>query len=186
MDTVVVKGGKFTFTFSAKELSRGLRPTKEIARNMEFLQECKGAVGFQGALSVLDSMSRIDTSVITDSFPFPQIFVFSYITIVCGLKKIYEWDGSNLSLKYTATTPGSTWSAVDFFDYLYLSNGKEAVIRSASSKVYALSTTQPKAMAMCNYNGQVMIGAPDVGTGISELIVASPFIITTSITGAHS
>ena len=157
MDAVVVKGGKFTFVANALELSRGLRPSKRTPRNMEYLVECSGAIGDDGVLSVMDNITRVATDTITDSFPFPQIFVFTNVILVCGLNKIYEWNGTSLVLKYTATTAGSTWAAVDFFDYIYLSNGVEAVERDAGSKTYVLSTTLPTAQAMCNYNGQVMI-----------------------------
>lgn len=166
MDLVVVKGGKFTFTLSGKELSRGLRPSSRVPRNSEYLTESLGAVGMDGSLQVLDSISRMDTSAITDGFPFPQLFVFSNMIIVCGLDKIYEWNGSSLVLKYTATTLAGAWSAVDFFDYVYLTNGKEAVVRDAGSKAYSLSTTLPTGTTLCNYNGQVLVGAPDIEVNI--------------------
>lgn len=116
-----------------------------------------------------------------------RIFVFTNMIIVCGLLKIYEWDGTTLILKYTAAEAGSTWSAVDFYDYVYLSNGRIAVIRDAGSKVYALSATQPHATAICNYNGQVIIGAPDVdGLGASIVIPALPITVTTTQLGSFS
>jgi len=187
MDTVIVKGGKFTFTLNHGEMARGLRPSKRMARNTEYLVECDGAVGIDGNLSILDSITKIATATITDGFPFPQIFIFTNMLIVCGLGKIYEWDGSSLVLKYTATMKGSVWSAVDFFDYVWLSNGSESVIRDAGSKVYAIDTTQPKAQAMCNYNGQVIIGAPDcVGLGASLALLANPLAVTMSQEGSIS
>jgi len=152
----------FSFLIAAEELAKGLRPLKRIPRDRKFLVESKGAVGKDGVLSTIDELIRIVTSSITDGFPYPQLFVFTNLIIVCGLKEIYEWDGSSLSLKYTAASAGGTWSAVDFFDCVYMSNGKIAVIRDAQSKVYALSAIQPHATAICNYNGQVLIGSPDV------------------------
>jgi hypothetical protein len=189
MDTVIVKGGKFTFTLSGKEMARGLRPTSRAPRNSEYLYECQGALGIDGSLDILDSLTRMDTSVITDGFPFPQLFVFSNMIIVCGLDKIYEWNGSSLDLKYTATTLASSWSAVDFFDYVYLSNGREAVVRDAGSKAYSLSTTLPTGTTLCNYNGQVLVGAPDIEVnilGASLMLVADPLVATTSQEGEWS
>ena len=178
MDITVVRGGKFTFTVGAKHLAQGLRPTKSKPRNSDLLVENKGAVGIDGVLQSLEGIARIATSTITDGFPFPQIFVFTNIIIVCGLKKIYEWDGATLTLKYTASVAGGTWSAVDFYDYVYMSNGSISVVRDAGSYVYAIST-QPHATAMCNFNGQVILGAPDVdGLGVSLVIPASPIELT--------
>ena len=183
MDAVVVKGGKFTFVANALELSRGLRPSKKTPRNMEYLVECSGAIGDDGVLSVMDEVTRVATDTITDSFPFPQIFVCTNVIIVCGLTKIYEWNGSSLTLKYTATTPGSVWSLVDFFDYVYISNGAEAVVRDAGSKVYAKTTDLPTAHAICNYNGQVLVGAPNVaGLGASLMIPAEEVTVTVTLT----
>jgi hypothetical protein len=168
MDITVAKGGKFNFVISSKHLAQGLRTSKRNPRNNDSLVTCAGAVGKDGVLQAIEALSRLTTTAITDTFPFPQIFVFTNMIIVCGLKTIYEWNGTTLTLKYTAADAGGTWSAVDFYDYVYLSNGKIAVIRDAGSKVYALSAVQPSATAMCNYNGQVIIGSPDVlGLGVS-------------------
>jgi len=167
MELVIVKGGKFAFTIKASQLTRGLRPSKRKPRNSDFLVTCNGVVGRDGALQALDAMTRLVTTEITDAFPFPQIFVFTTVTIVCGLRTIYEYAASSLTLKYTAADAGGLWNAVDFYDYVYMSNGKIAVIRNAGSKVYALDSNQPSATAICNYNGQVLIGAPDVqGLGV--------------------
>lgn len=183
MYAVVIKGGKFTFTVS-QELARGLRPTKRSPRNEEFLVTCSGAVGRDKVLTMLDQLTRLDTSVITDGFPFPQIFVFTNMIIVCGLKKIYELVAGSLVLKYTAAVAGGPWNAVDFQDYVYMSNGKIAVIRSAGSYAYALDATQPSATAICDYNGQVLIGAPDKsGLGASMMLAPTPPAVTLSIIG---
>jgi len=184
MDVTVAKGGKFTFTVKTEQLAKGLRPSKRKPRNSDFLITCSGAVGRDGVLQALDAVTRMATSTIIDGFPFPQIFVFTNMIIVCGLKTIYEWNGTSLDLKYTATDAGGVWSAVDFFDYVYISNGKIAVIRDAGSKAYTVSATQPSATAICNYNGQVIIGAPNVdGLGASLVLPASPLTVTATQLG---
>ncbi len=177
--------GNFSHTIDTPKLARGLRPSRRMPRNSEFLVTAEGMVGRDGVLQALDEITRMATSTITDGFPFPQLFVFTNMIIVCGLTKIYEWVNSALVLKYTASTAGSTWSAVDFYDYIYLSNGVEAVIRDAGSKAYAIDATQPHATAICNYNGQVLIGAPDVnGLGASLMLDSSAGTVTLSGTGA--
>ena len=152
---------EFSFTIESKHLSRGLRPSKRNPRNSQFLVECAGAVGRDGVLQCLDEITRLATTAITDGFPYPQIFVFTNMIIICGQTKIYEWVSGALVEKLTVTA-GSTWSAVDFYDYVYLSNSKVAVIRNAADKTYSITTDLPICMAVCNFKGQVIIGAPDV------------------------
>jgi hypothetical protein len=138
----ILRDGKFTFTIDGSHLMKGIRPSVRSPRNMEYLSRCIGAVGRDGILQALDDISSkwLDLHVtITDSFPYPQLFVFTNFIIICG----------------------QTWSAVDFYDYVYLSNSKVSVVRDAGSGVYSLSSALPEASAICNFNGQVLIGAPD-------------------------
>lgn len=155
--------GTFTVTITAEQLKRGLRATKRSPRNAGFLVECIGAVGFDGVLQALEALSKFSTSVITDVFPFPQIFVCPNFLIVCSAKKIYEYNPITevLDLKYTAAVAAGVWTIADFYDYAYLSNGNIAVVRNAASKAYGITTALPSATAICNFNGQVVIGAPD-------------------------
>lgn len=148
--------GRFTHTITGAELSKGLRPSKRNPRNSGFLVECSGAVGKDGVLQILEELTRLATTAITDGFPYPQIFIFMGVIIVCSPTKIYEWVSGTLVLKLTVTT-GQTWDAVDFYDYVYMSNGVVSVVRDSGSKTYAVSTL-PVALAMCNFNGQVIIG----------------------------
>jgi hypothetical protein len=149
-------------TFQINTIAKGLRPTKRAKRDSGFLVECKGAVGRDDVLQVIDQLTRIDTSSLTVSFPYPQLFVFKNITIVCTSTVIYEWVAGALVSKLTVTT-GSTWSAVDFDDYVYMTNGVVVVERSPVTQSYALNTTLPKGMSLCNFNGQVFVASPDAG-----------------------
>ena len=154
--------GTFNFTIEPADLSRGLRPSRYSPRNQKFLTVASRAIGLDGVLKVLSDISDdlIDTSVITDSYPFPQLFVFNELVIVCGETKIYELVSGVLTLKLTVTA-GLTWHAVDFFDYVYMSNSKVAVVRKSEDMTWELSDL-PVATGICNYNGQVLIGAPGV------------------------
>jgi len=150
-------------TIGSDKLSRGLRASKRLPRDNGFLVESKGMVGKDGVLQSMDELTRMATSTITDAFPYPQIFVFTSVIIVCGETKIYEWVGGALVEKLTATA-GSTWSAVDFYEYVYMSNSKVAVVRDALDKTYSTTTDLPLASSICNFSGQVIIGSPDVVT----------------------
>ena len=155
--------GQFSFTIPSQDLAKGLRPSKRSPRNVKYLTICRGAVGYDNVLQVLEDLNSgvVDTSVITDSFPYPQIFVFNNLTIVCSGTDIYELVAGVLVHQLNVDEE-ITWSAVDFFDYVYMSNGKVAVVRDAASKEWSVTTDLPIAGAMCNYNGQVFLGAPEV------------------------
>ena len=158
----ITRDGSFTFTIEADELSRGLRPYANSPRNQKYLVECEGAVGFEGALQTVQNLNEllIDTSIIADGFPFPQLFIFTNHIIVCGLINVYEYVAGALVHRITVP-PGIRWSAVDFHDFIYMSNGKVSITRRASDGIYSISTL-PIATAICDFNGQVMVGAPDV------------------------
>ena len=158
----ITRDGSFTFEIGSEDLSKGLRPSKHSPRNEKFLIECIGAIGYEKSLQAIEDVSSllIDTALITDGFPYPQIFLFTKHIIICGKTNIYELVGGSLILKITVTA-GIRWSAVDFYDYIYLSNGKVSVVRSATTGIYSLSDL-PIASAICNFKGQVMIGAPGI------------------------
>lgn len=158
----ILNNGVFNLTIPTQDLSKGLRPSKRVPRNSKFLVSCEGAVGLDNVLQVIDdlNLNRIDTSALVCSFPYPQLFVLTKIILVCTATRIYEYDGVNLTLRLTVTA-GITWSVVDLYDYIYMSNGKVAVIRD-SGGVWQVTTDLPIAGAICNYNGQIMIGAPGV------------------------
>ncbi len=170
MGVNISEDGSFELVIESKQLATGLRPSKRIPRNSGVLVESKGAVGFDGVLQALESLTRVATTAITDLWPYPQIFVFTNLVLVCSQTKIYELDPatSALTLKLT-TSAGSPWVAVDYFDYIYLTNGVVSVTRDAGSKVYATSSL-PFAAAACNYNGQLLIGAPDESVLTSGLM----------------
>lgn len=97
---------------------------------------------------------------VDDGFPYPCQFVFTNFIIVCGKTDIFELVSGELQWKLTVTA-GTTWRALDFYNFVYMSNGKVSVERDPSTGEYSLST-RPIASAMCNFNGQVIIGAPGV------------------------
>ena len=169
----------FTFTIAAEELAKGLRPSAKSPRDKKFLVEAVGAVGRDGVLAAIDELTRMDTSEISDAFPFPQLFVFTNFIIVCSSTKIYEWNSGSLTLKHTATVQKSIWTAVDFYDYVYMSNGAVAVVRDATLGTYSETTDLPTTTSILNYNGQVIVGAPDTYVpGVNLSMLADELDIT--------
>jgi hypothetical protein len=158
----LARDGSFTYTIEAKHLAKGLRPSVNVSRNSKFLSICEGAVGSDYALKTLNELSNIDLDSLGCSFPYPQIFVFSNVTIICTEDSVYELVGSSPVLKLTVAS-GSPWTAVDFFDFIYLSNNRVSVQRDAGSFVYSVSAASygaaglPVTRSICNYNGQLII-----------------------------
>jgi hypothetical protein len=160
----VLRDGTFVDIIDGQSLGRGIRPSMRAPRNSKFLVKSQGAVGLDGVLQVIDDLelSRIDTSLdITDAFPYPQVFTFINVVLICGRQDIYEYDGT-LNHMLGPVTAGSLWSAVDFFDFIYLTNGSVGVVRSANTGLYSLTTDYPIGESVCNFNGQALVG------GVSE------------------
>lgn len=155
----VLRNGKFTVTLSSRDLSRGLRRQAVNVRDKHAMTSMAGLIGKDDVLQALDQLSRIDTDVIGDSFPYPQLFVLSNYILICSATKIYDYTSGSLVLKLTVSA-GSTWKVIDFLEYLVLTNGDITVIRTATTGEFTIDSNLPEGSAICNYNGQVMIGAP--------------------------
>lgn len=159
----VNKQGEFSLTIDSVELSRGLRPSKRAPRNSKYLVESEGAVGKDQVLQVIEDLQgdRVDpTGYVEDGFPYPQIFTFTNFILVCGETRVYEYTGVIFQL-VADVAAGGLWSAVDFFDFVYLSNGVVSLLRSPTSSEYSISTDVPICEAICNFNGQVITGGVD-------------------------
>ena len=156
---LIPRGNNFTLSLNAKDLARGLRVSKRSLRNSGYLVQSSGAVSRDGVLQTLSNMSQEDFSVITDGFPYPQIFAFPNLIIVCGETQIYELVSGTLVLKITVTA-GTPWSVMASGEYIYMSNREVSVVRDPNSLAYALSDL-PTASCICNFNGQVLIGSPE-------------------------
>jgi len=148
-----------SFTKTIKP-GKGLRPSKRSPRNKDYLVTCAGMVGRDGVLQAIDELTRMDTSAASFTFPYPQVFVLNRMTLVFSGTVVYEWESFALVEKLTVTE-GGTWSVLDGHEYIYASNGMVSIERNPDSKVWALSD-QPIASAICNFNGQCIIGSPGV------------------------
>ncbi|MBT9170635.1 MAG: hypothetical protein DDT18_00979 [Actinobacteria bacterium] len=143
-------------------LGRGLRPSRRNPRNTPYLVESIGAVPRDRVIQAVSEFTRTNTAALIVGFPYPQLFVLTNHIIVCTSTAIHEWVMGTLVLRLSGLPAGTTWSVVDFHSFLYLTNGRVAVARDSSSGVYAVTTTLPFGTALCNYNGQVFIGSPNV------------------------
>ncbi len=159
----VLKSGHFSHNFLSKELAIGLRKFANTTRNGPGMITCFGMVGKNKVLETIETLDKFNSwALIDDGFPYPQVFVSPNFVVVAGETTLYEIDGTGLIEKIIVSA-GSTWSGAIFHDYAYFSNGVTTVIRDAEAKTYSEDSNLPTAMAICNFNGQVMLGAPDAG-----------------------
>lgn len=159
----ILQTGTFSFIIPSDALAKGLRPSQHSPRNVKYLTQCEGAVGIDNVLQTLSNLelNRIVSALLAGvTFPYPQIFICTNTIVIFTSDTIYEYVGGVLTSKLAGLTVGTLWSLVDFHDYLYASNGKQAVIRRASDQVWAITTSLPIAGAMADYNGQVFVGSP--------------------------
>jgi len=143
------------------QIGKGMRPTKRNLRDNPYLVSSKGAVPYDGVIQAIDALTRLDTHMLSVSFPYPQLFVFTYFIIICTSTAIYEWNGTTVELKLSGLTAGTTWDAVDFYEYILLTNGRQTVKRSVQTKTYVVDTTVPFGTCLCNFNGQIVLGSPN-------------------------
>lgn len=154
----VMRNGKFVFRFDSVDLIKGIKALPSQPRKNKGLEGLSGMIGMDDGLVSLPDISRLDTSVITDAFPYPQIFAMNGFVIVCSAANIYEVVAGALELKLTVAI-GDVWEVISSYRYVYMSNGVVAVERGPNTKEYTLSSL-PAFYGACNYNGQIMLGAP--------------------------
>ena len=157
----IFNNGYFALMLEREDLTKGLKPKGTVARNEKFLEELTGGFVHENQLQSLDLLSRTSIGALSFTFPWPQLLVLPNLILLCGPTKIYERVGTSWTLRKTASVEGSLWACVAFEDYLYLSNGKVVITRSTGG-TWAEVTTLPKAMALCNFNGQVFAGSVEV------------------------
>jgi hypothetical protein len=159
----ILNNGFFSITYTAEELTRGLRPSKRMPRNNKFLTKCQGAVGQDGVLRTLDSLdipSAIsDATFTTNDFPFPQLFVLDKHVILCNRTSIQELIGGEFTEVITGlSSNGDKWNVAAAFNWIYLSNNVVAVVRDPNTGGWAVDSDAPVNQAACNYKGHIIIG----------------------------
>jgi hypothetical protein len=181
--------GVFVFEIPSTDLIKGLRANKNNPRNSKFLSECTGAIGLYGALQTLpdETLQLLKTIAITDGFPYPQLFICVNLIVICGKTAIYELEGTEVTQVLSGITSGIQWSLVDYYDLVFASNGQVVAKRDPSSRTWSIdSTGLPTAGAACDFNGQLVIGAPNVKLSVkipSQTIQLEPVVIETFIRG---
>ena len=148
------------FTFPLKEfINKGIALNNN-KRNQPLLVESIGAIPYQRTLQAIEEFTRTDTSALSVSFPYPQLFVLSEHILVCTETKIYEIISGSLTLKIQGLNTGLTWNVIDFKSYIVLTNGQTIVEKSPETGEYAVNSTLPIGSCLCNFNGQPLIGSP--------------------------
>lgn len=154
---------EYTIIFRAG-IAKGLRNSRRNPKNVGALIQADGVYQKSGKLYNHDELETFDISVLgAQTFPFPQMFQLRSWTVICTPTKIYTYDGSTLTLVYTATE-GSTWSVADFYKFLVLSNGREYIVLNPETNTWSkyLDAENLNCLCVCDINGQLFVGGPDV------------------------
>lgn len=145
-------------------LAAGLRDSEYNPRNVGALIKAQGVFQESRKLSEIPELSSFDISTIdAQTFPFPQCFQLRHWIIICTPTKIYTYDGVTLTLVYTAVE-GSTWTVADFYDFLVLTNGQELITLDPEDGSWSkyLDCAIPYCLCVCDLNGQLFVGGPEV------------------------
>jgi len=147
-----------------------LRSTKRNPRQSQALVYSQGAFPESAVVRALDDISsyQLDTYELDVEFPFPQVFVLTYVILVCTKDRIYEYKNNTLELKLSNITPASTWTVADYGKFIVLTNGAELITKDAGSAEYWRNTSCgiPDCLCLCDVNGQLVVGA--LGTHIPD------------------
>lgn len=145
-------------------LATGLRPSKHNPKNQGALTKADGVIQESRELFNLDELETFDISTLEAcTSPFPQMFQLREWTVVCTPTKIYTYDGVSLILVYTALE-GSTWTFGDFYNYIIMTNGRELITLDPETGAWSkyLDTAIPECLCICDLNGQIFVGGPNV------------------------
>jgi hypothetical protein len=162
-------------------IKKGLAPNKN-KRNNPMLILSEGMFPYEGVLQsvrdftdnqidfhigdylVTDSGNYITRDdgikIVTDTvqFPYPQIWVLTDVIVVAMQSTIMELEGSTLVSKIDGITAGDTYTLLDYYTFIYMSNGVEAITKNPLSSDYTVNSTVPIARASCDFNGQAILG----------------------------
>ena len=145
-------------------LAKGLRSSEYNPRNEGALVFAQGVFQESKKLSNIPELATFDISTIEAcTFPFPQCFQLRNWTLICTPTKIYTYDGTTLTLVYTAAE-GSTWTVADFYDFLVMTNGQELITLDPEDGTWSayLDCAVPFCLCLCDLNGQLFVGGPEV------------------------
>lgn len=153
------------YTIVYKEgLAKGLRASEYNPVNESALTEAHGVFIESKRINQLPELNTFDVSTLEAmTHPFPQCFQLINHILICTPTKIYTYDGSTLTLVYTANE-GSTWTVADFYNFIVMSNGKDLITLDPETGDWSAFITceVPSCLCLCDLNGQLFVGGPEV------------------------
>ena len=157
----ILPNGYFSYVIDGPTLSKGLRSNAANGKNSYTLIQSIGAIGKDSTLQSLPNIILSDLLedplVISNDFPFPQIFTLDRHLVVCNRDSILEWNYDRLVLKISVEG-GELWEVASIDNFIYFSNGKVSIVRNPNTGSYTLTTEAPVCSAICNFNGQIICG----------------------------
>ena len=159
---IINNDGTFTYTITHEGFCNGYAPFPYSMRNKGHMTECIDFREEDLMLYPAEQRGRY-LPAFSYFFPFPQVFVFDFVTIICNQKEIYEKIANSYILKYTTNVAASSWECINVGQFCLLSNGHVILKRDPVSLTYEELDDVPTGMSLCNYNAQILIGSPNGG-----------------------
>lgn len=140
---------EFYKSFS-KIFVNGLRPSKNVAKNADYLEQLKNLKIGNNGLELKPEIVQPTSETI--SWPFPQLIKLHKDFLVLNNGEIEIVD----KLGTFSFSNGLTWHWADFYDFVVLTNGNEVVYRDPDGS-YLPSNLQ-LFKTCCNFKGQLFVG----------------------------
>ena len=173
---------EFNYRFE-KGLFTGLRPTDKLPLNYQHLAKLINLKAGEAGIEAPYTINKISNTESSTSWPYAQIFLGSYYTIVAFPTVIYRIDSDLATLfttlnptndstyEYDLTSYGSNisvsagtnpWEFVDYGKYFILTNGTTVVysdLTDLNNPVLATSADfSPTCVSYTNFRGQLIGG----------------------------
>ena len=152
------------YTIEFREgLEVGLRHSDKNPKNVQALVRSDSVFYETGILRNTDEISTMDLTALGCTWPFPQIFDLKSFKLICTETEIYKLSGGSLTLVFTALE-GSTWTMADFDTFLVFTNGRVLATLDPVSGIWSqyFDCAIPACLCVCNLNGQLLVGGPEV------------------------
>jgi len=156
------------------DLKKGLRPESRVPVNSNGLIECFGfRCGSYGLEGYEPFSSPVDVTIdLHSNWPFPQvIFNGAYRFLIDrdttgGKDVVYILDvdyevSETFELPYSTYGTGTLFEVVDFYDYVYITNGLVNIFFDSAYGRWRVGTQVadiPVAHTVCNFKGSQVIG----------------------------
>lgn len=141
----------------------GIAPSDNVPSNTGGFRIMQGAYTNDNVVQGLEDLEQVEFDNFVFSYPFPQIFELTSITLVCGSSTVYELLSDGTLEEKIRAFNGGTWTVADYNRFIVLTNGSSMIIRDGLTGMWKMydGCEIPDGLCVCNLNGQLVIGGPE-------------------------